>query len=93
MGKKILILAILLLTFGFVNAQCKVYNGTGYSAKQIGYFDGGKIYSGTGYSAKQVGYFEAGKIYSGTGYSAKQVGYIESGGCGCSAAAAFLLLL
>ena len=69
-----MILAILLLTFGFVNAQCKVYNGTGYSAKQIGYF-------------------EAGKIYSGTGYSAKQVGYIESGGCGCSAAAAFLLLL
>ena len=91
--KKILILAILLLTFGSINAQCKVYSGTGYSAKQIGYFEAGKIYSGTGYSAKQVGYFEAGKIYSGTGYSAKQVGSIESGGGGCSAAASFLLLL
>ncbi len=91
--KNLLILTTMLHTFGFVNAQCKVYSGTGYSAKQIGYFDGGKIYSGTGYSAKQIGYIEGEKIYNGTGYSAKQVGYIESPGGWSSASAAFLLLL
>jgi len=77
--KKLLIVSILLITFGSINAQCPVYSGTGYSAKQIGYFDGGKIYSGTGYSAKQIGYIEGEKIFSGTGYSAKQVGYFEAG--------------
>ena len=75
--KNLLILATMLLTFGFANAQSKIYstNSSGYSATQIGKFEGGKIYS-----------------TNSSGYSATQVGKYE-GGDATGAAAAFLLLL
>ena len=69
--KNLLILATMLLTFSFANAQSKIYSGTGTSyGKQIGYMDGQKFYSGTGTSyGKQIGYIDGVKIYSGTGTS------------------------
>ena len=66
--KNLLILATLLLTFGFASAQSKIYStdNSGYSARQIGKFENGKIYStdNSGYSARQIGKIEGSKIYS-----------------------------
>ncbi len=95
--KNLLILAILLLTFSFVNAQSKIYNsnGTGSYRNIVGYFEDGKIYNsnGTGSYRNIVGYSENGKIYNsnGTGSYRNIVGYYEGGSA--SAAAAIILLL
>ena len=42
--KKLLILATILLSFGFANAQCKIYNRA-YGGDAIGRFEDGKIYN------------------------------------------------
>ena len=44
--KNLLILATLLLTFGFASAQSKIYN-TKYGSKNdlLGHYEGGKIYT------------------------------------------------
>ncbi len=84
----------MLLSFGFLNAQCKVYSGRGtYGGTQVGYIDGGKVYSGRGtYGGTQVGYIDGGKVYSGRGtYGGTQVGYGD--GCGNASMSAALLLL
>ena len=41
--KNLLILATMLLTFGFAKAQSKIYNskGAGYSSNIVGYYEGG----------------------------------------------------
>ena len=96
--KNLLILATMLLAFGYANAQSKLYSTSEYggSARQVGKFENGKIYSTSEYggSARQVGKIEGGKVYSTSEYggSARQVGKFE-GGNASGAAAAFLLLL
>ena len=42
--KNLFILATLLLTFGFTNAQSKIYStdNSGYSARQVGKYEGGQ---------------------------------------------------
>ena len=80
--KKLLILLTLLFTFGFANAQTKIYNGNYYGKKDvIGYFEAGKIYSGNYYGKKDViGHIENGLIYTGNYYGKKDVvGYYEGG--------------
>jgi hypothetical protein len=82
--KNLLILATMLLTFGFANAQSKLYstNEYGSSSRQVGKFENGKIYSTNEYgsSARQIGKIENGKIYSTNEYgsSARQIGKIEN---------------
>jgi hypothetical protein len=65
--KKLLVLTTVLLTFGFANAQCKIYSGTyASSSKQVGLIENGKIYSGTyASSSKQVGLVEGGGMMCG----------------------------
>ena len=60
--KQLLILATMLLTFGFANAQSKIYSkGGAYSSNIIGYYQDGKIYSkGGAYSSNIIGYYEGG---------------------------------
>ena len=92
--KNLLILATMLLTFGFANAQCRIYSGK-YSSggSPVGYVDGARIYSGK-YSSggTPVGYIDGNRVYSGK-YSSggTPVGYGE--GCGQRSLAAAALLL
>jgi len=45
--KKLLVLTTMLLTFGFANAQCKIYSGTyASSSKQVGLVEGGGMMCG-----------------------------------------------
>ena len=64
--KNLLILATMLLTFGFSNAQSKIYLGTAsYNSQQVGYLDGIKVYQGTAsYNSKQIGYIDGGRATS-----------------------------
>ena len=60
--KNLLILATILLTFGFANAQSKIYDKRGtYSSYIQGYYQDGKIYDKRGtYSSYIIGYYEGG---------------------------------
>ena len=93
--KNLLILATMLLTFGFANAQCKIYSSSkSYGGNIVGYIDGSKIYSSSkSYGGNIVGYIDGSKIYSSSkSYGGNIVGYGE--GCGImSLGAAALLLL
>jgi hypothetical protein len=62
--KKIVLLATLLLTFGFVNAQY-MYDGSG---RQIGKIDGDYYYNGSG---RQIGKVDGNYLYDGSG---RQIG-------------------
>ena len=80
--KKLLILATVLLSFGFANAQCFIYSTSStssYGSKTVvGKIEGDFIYSTSSTSS----------------YGSKTVvGKIEGGGRRCAAAAAFMLLL
>ena len=93
--KNLLILVTMLLTFGFANAQSKVYSGDKYGKNQVvGYYEDGKIWSGDKYGKNQViGYYEAGKIYSGDKYGKNQVvGYYEGPETGGGSAGYMLVL-
>ena len=88
--KNLFILATMLLTFGFANAQCKIYNRA-YGGDAIGRFEDGKIYN-RAYGGDAIGRIEGDKIYN-RAYGGDAIGRIEGGGEMCGAAAAFLLLL
>ena len=96
--KNLLILATMLLTFGFANAQCKIYSTDKYGdyATKVGKFEGGVIYSTDKYGdyATKVGKIVDGVIYSTDKYGdyARKVGKTEGGGSMCGAAAILLLL-
>jgi hypothetical protein len=92
--KKLLILATMLLTFGFANAQCKIYEGKYASGTPIAVYEGGKIYQGKYASGTPVGVIEGGKVYQGKYASGTPIATTEGGGGQCAfAAAAYLLLL
>ena len=54
----------MLLTFGFANAQCKIYSSSkSYGGNIVGYIDGSKIYSSSkSYGGNIVGYIDGSKI-------------------------------
>ncbi len=66
--KNLLILATMLLTFSFANAQSKIYSVNSYGSKDrvVGIFENGKIYSVNSYGSKDrvVGVIDNMKIYS-----------------------------
>jgi hypothetical protein len=78
--KNLLILATMLFTFGFANAQSKIYQKDGYSYREVGKYEGGKIYQKDGYSYREIGKYEGGKIYLKDGYSYREVGKTDGGG-------------
>ena len=92
--KNLLILATMLLTFGFANAQSKLYRKvSGYENYEVnGKCEGSKIYQKvSGYENYEVvGKYDGGKIYQKvSGYENYEVvGKYD----GCGAAAAYLLL-
>jgi len=96
--KKLLILATMLFSFSFANAQSKIYSASsgGYKDRVVGIFENGKIYSASsgGYKDRVVGIIEGDKIYSASsgGYKDRVVGVFE-GGYATGAAGAFLFLL
>ena len=65
--KKLLILATMLLSFGFMSAQSKIYKGNStYYGDQIGTYSDGKVYKGNStFYGDQVGTLSNGKIYRG----------------------------
>ena len=66
--KNLLILASMLFTFSFVNAQCKIYSGSsGYNV--VARVENGKVYSGSsGYNV--IARIDETKTYSGSsGYN------------------------
>ena len=64
--KNLLILATMLLTFGFANVQCKIYSSSkSYGGNIVVYIDGSKIYSSSkSYGGNIVGYGEGCGIMS-----------------------------
>ena len=61
--KKLLILATILLSFGFANAQCKIYNRA-YGGDAIGRIEGDKIYN-RAYGGDAIGRIEGGGAMCG----------------------------
>jgi hypothetical protein len=94
--KNLLILATMLLTVGFANAQSKIYRGNSTSDRNlIGTYDGGMIYKGNSTSNRNlVGTISDGKIYRGNSTSDRNlIGTYDGGMMSGAAGAAFLLLL
>ena len=62
--KQFLLIATMLLTFGFANAQCKIYRGdSNYWRDQIATYADGKVYKGdSNYWRDQVATISNGKI-------------------------------
>ena len=58
--KNLLILATMLLTFGFANAQ-KIWNNAYKSGSAVGSFEGGKIWNNAYKSGSAVGSYEGGE--------------------------------
>jgi hypothetical protein len=84
--KNLLILATMLLTFSFVNAQSKIYNvryANGSKNDVVGYFESDKIYNvryANGSKNDVIGYVEGGKIYNvryANGSKNDVIGYVE----------------
>ena len=61
--KNLLILATMLLSFGFANAQAKIYNRA-YAGDAIGRFEDGKIYN-RAYGGDAIGRVEGGGQMAG----------------------------
>jgi hypothetical protein len=61
--KNLLVLATMLLTFGFAKAQCKIYRGdSNYWKDQIATLKDGKIYKGDStYWKDQIGTYSGGE--------------------------------
>jgi hypothetical protein len=80
--KNLLILATMLLTFGFANAQSKIYRGNStYYGDQIGTYSDGKVYKGNStYYGDQIATVSDGKIYKGNStYYGDQMGTLSNG--------------
>ena len=58
--KKLLILATMLLTFSFANAQ-KIWNNYSKSGTPIGSFEGGKIWNNYSKGGRPIGSYEGGE--------------------------------
>ena len=82
--KNLVILSIMLFTFGFANAQYKIYKDGEYGTRSIlAMYEGGKIYKVGEYGGKGslLGICEGGKIYKLGEYGGKgsQLGICEGG--------------
>ena len=86
-----MILATILLTFGFANAQ-KIWNIAYKSGPAVGSYEGGKIWNNAYKSGPAVGSYEGGKIWNNAYKSGPAVGSYEGGEAG-GAAAAFIIIL
>jgi hypothetical protein len=89
--KNILILVMMLLAFGFANAQ-KIWNNSYKGGTPVGTFEGGKIWNNSYKGGTPVGTYEGGKIWNNSYKGGTPVGTYEGGAAG-GAAAAFILLL
>ena len=58
--KNLLILATMLLSFSFANAQSEIYQKDGYYYNEVGKFEGGKIYQKDGYYYNEIGKTDGG---------------------------------
>ena len=89
--KNLLILATMLLTFGFANAQ-KIWNNPYKEGRAVGSYEGGKIWNNSYKEGRAVGSYEGGKIWNNPYKEGRAVGSYDSGDAG-GAAAAFILIL
>jgi len=76
--KNLLVLAIMLLSFNFTNAQ-KIWNNAYKSGSAVGSFESGKIWNNAYKSGSAVGSYEGGKIWNNAYKSGSAVGSYEGG--------------